>query len=98
MGKNLIDGFLKAIGNSNASLVSNGTIYDGKSYIDTGCYMLNAQISGSIYGGLPSNRITAIAGEESTGKTFLLLGIKISKHFFSKKDCSTLSATSKASL
>lgn len=48
-------------------------------YIDTGCYMLNAILSGSIYGGVPDNKITAIAGESSTGKTFFALSIV--KHF-----------------
>jgi KaiC/GvpD/RAD55 family RecA-like ATPase len=32
-------------------------------------------LSGSIYGGLPDSRITAIAGEAATGKTFFALGI-----------------------
>lgn len=44
-------------------------------YVDTGCYMLNAVLSGSLYGGLPNNKITGIAGESSTGKTFIALGI-----------------------
>ena len=44
-------------------------------YIDTGSYIFNALVSGSIYGGVPSNKITAIAGESSTGKTFFCLGI-----------------------
>ncbi len=48
-------------------------------YVDTGCYTLNALLSGDIKGGLPSNKITAIAGESSTGKTFFTLGI--CKHF-----------------
>lgn len=43
--------------------------------VDTGCYMLNAVLSGSIYGGVPNNKITAFAGESSTGKTFFVLGI-----------------------
>ena len=33
-------------------------------------YIFNALVSGSIFGGLPSNKITALAGESSTGKTF----------------------------
>ena len=66
--------FLKAVGNTEASQVSNGTIYDCKGFLNTGCLALNAQLSASIYGGLGSNRVTAIAGEESTGKTFMLLG------------------------
>lgn len=43
--------------------------------IDTGSYMLNAAISGSIYGGVPNNKVTAFAGESATGKTFFVLGV-----------------------
>ena len=32
-------------------------------------------MSGSIYGGLPGNKVTALAGESSTGKTFFALGV-----------------------
>ena len=32
-------------------------------------------MSGSLYGGLPSNKITAIAGESATGKTYFALGM-----------------------
>lgn len=48
---------------------------DVTSYTDTGSYILNALISGSIYKGLPGNKITALAGESATGKTYFLLGI-----------------------
>lgn len=44
-------------------------------FIDTGSYSLNALISGSIYGGVPDNKITGLAGEQATGKTFFVLGI-----------------------
>ena len=44
-------------------------------WIDTGSYTLNAIISGSIYGGVPSDSITAIAGEKATGKTYIALTI-----------------------
>jgi len=43
--------------------------------IDTGSYILNAVLSGSIFGGVPNNKITAFAGESATGKTFFVLGI-----------------------
>jgi RecA/RadA recombinase len=43
--------------------------------VDTGSYIFNALVSGSIYGGLPNNKITAIAGESATGKTFFALGV-----------------------
>ena len=43
--------------------------------IDTGSYALNALMSGSIYGGVPNNKITAFAGESATGKTFFVMGV-----------------------
>lgn len=45
------------------------------SFIDTGCYALNAVLSGSIYGGVPDNKVTAFAGESATGKTYFVLGV-----------------------
>ena len=44
-------------------------------YIETGSYIFNAVVSGSIFGGVSSNKITAIAGESSTGKTFFSLAV-----------------------
>ena len=44
-------------------------------FIDTGSYIFNGLVSGSIYGGVSSNKITAIAGESSTGKTFFSLAV-----------------------
>lgn len=43
--------------------------------IDTGSYLLNAALSGSLYGGVPNNKVTAFAGESATGKTFFVLGV-----------------------
>ena len=43
--------------------------------MDTGSYILNAILSGSLYGGVANNKITAFAGEASTGKTFFVLGV-----------------------
>ena len=50
-------------------------IQENEQYIDTGSYIFNGLVSGSIYGGVSSNRITAIAGESSTGKTFFSLAV-----------------------
>jgi RecA/RadA recombinase len=67
---------IKQTGNEYATLVSDGVAgADIDSFIDTGSYTFNALLSGDIYGGLPGNRITAIAGEAATGKTFFALGI-----------------------
>ena len=70
----------KAAGNEYGSLVDDG-IFGGDvtQWIDTGSYVFNALLSGSIYGGLPANKITAIAGDPATGKTFFTLGLI--KHF-----------------
>ena len=70
------DDLLKATGNEFGSKVSDGVeAGDVSDYIDTGSYILNALISGDIYGGIPTNKITAFAGETATGKTFFVLGI-----------------------
>ena len=67
---------IKTTGNEYAALVSDGVeAGDVDSFIDTGSYIFNALLSGSIHGGLPSNKITAIAGESATGKTFFLMGM-----------------------
>ena len=67
---------VKEIGNEYAALAADGIeAGDVDSYIDTGSYIFNALLSGSLYGGLPSNKITALAGESATGKTFFAMGI-----------------------
>ena len=67
---------IKETGNEYATLVSEGVeAGDVDSFIDTGSLAFNALLSGSSYGGMPSNKITAIAGEAATGKTFFALGI-----------------------
>ena len=74
--KDYLKEIIKETGNEYATLVSDGVeAGDVSSYIDTGSYTFNALLSGSIFGGMPSNKITAIAGEAATGKTFFALGI-----------------------
>ena len=69
------DELISATGNEYASKVVDGMLGNVNEYIDTGSYILNALLSGSLYKGLPTNKITAFAGESATGKTFFLLGI-----------------------
>jgi RecA/RadA recombinase len=68
-----IKSLLKATGNNDATVAAE--MDDTTAFIDTGSYTLNALLSGSIHGGLPNNRITCLAGEQATGKTFFALGI-----------------------
>ena len=71
-----LQNIVKEIDNEYASLVSDGVAAgDTSNFINTGSYIFNALVSGSVYGGIPGNKITALAGESSTGKTYFCLGI-----------------------
>jgi RecA/RadA recombinase len=81
----LLKDLIKASDNDYAQTAAEGVIAgDIVDFIDTGSYAFNALLSGSIYGGLPSNKVTMLAGEESTGKTFYALSI--AKSFLGKND------------
>lgn len=70
--------FLKSVtkGLDNTNVLSEGgNSSEFSGTIDTGSYILNAALSGSLYGGVPNNKITAFAGESATGKTFFVLGV-----------------------
>ena len=64
---------IKDIGDEHATLASD--INEAEEFVDSGSYIFNALVSGSIYGGFSANKITAIAGESSTGKTFFALSV-----------------------
>ena len=64
---------VKEIGDDFTQLASD--IEDTERYVDTGSYIFNGLVSGSIFGGVSGNKITAIAGESSTGKTFFSLAV-----------------------
>ncbi len=71
-----LDSVIKDSGNEFASRVSDGVAAgDTSSFVDTGSYIFNAVVSGSLFGGIPSNKVTALAGESSTGKTFFALSV-----------------------
>ena len=64
---------VKEIGDEYTQIASD--INEQEEFIDTGSYIFNAMVSGSIFGGVSGNKITAIAGESSTGKTFFSLAV-----------------------
>jgi RecA/RadA recombinase len=68
-----INDILKEVGGEYAQLASE--IKEEESYVDTGSYIFNALVSGSIYGGVSGNKIAAIVGESGCGKTFYALAI-----------------------
>ena len=64
---------VKEIGNDFTKVAQD--IDETERFIDTGSHIFNSLVSGSIYGGVSSNKITAIAGESSTGKTYFSLAV-----------------------
>lgn len=68
--------FVDDLGEPATVLASSGASpaeYSG--YVDSGSYILNAAISGSLFGGIPNNKAVIFAGDPATGKTFFALGI-----------------------
>jgi RecA/RadA recombinase len=67
---------IKELKDEDTSLAVDGTgSAEFGGFIDTGSYALNAVLSGSLFGGVPDNKVTAFAGESATGKTYFVLGV-----------------------
>lgn len=65
---------LKSLDNKYATVLSEGeTIADCEEFVDTGSYIFNALVSGSIYKGIPKNKVTCLAGDSGVGKTWYLI-------------------------
>ena len=76
MQNNFLKSIIKETGNKYASIASDGIDgSDVNGWVDTGSFSFNALLSGSLFGGIPNNKITALAGESATGKTYFTLGI-----------------------
>ena len=73
---NVFDDFFKSIADEYTTIAAEGkSCAEFSGYVDTGCYILNGLLSGSLYGGMVNNKITALAGKSATGKTYIALGI-----------------------
>jgi RecA/RadA recombinase len=74
----LISDFMAISKGVNKELTSYGStlsssIYSNiNEYIETGSYAMNRLISGSLFGGIPSGRVVAFAGESGVGKSFAI--------------------------
>lgn len=67
---------VKELKDENTTIASDGKgSAEFSCYVDTGSLMLNALLSGSLNGGMPNNKVICLAGESTTGKTFMALGI-----------------------
>lgn len=58
--------------NPEAKFLSESALSTVNEWIDTGCMVLNAIISGSLYGGVPVGRITGFSGPSAAGKTYII--------------------------
>ena len=74
-GNDFLRSMVKLSGNELAGVIEEGLSGEISGFLDTGSYAFNALLSGSLYGGIPDNKIIALAGESATGKTFFTLGI-----------------------
>ena len=69
----ILNEIINQVGGEYASIASE--IQESHTFVDTGSYVFNALVSGSIFGGVSANKITGIGGESSTGKTFFALAV-----------------------
>ena len=70
-----ISALFKEMSDGYGSFAHEGIVGDCSGYINTGNYILNACISAKLDGGIPNNKITVLAGDPATGKTFFALNI-----------------------
>ena len=65
----------KISGFETGSIIEDNVLTETDEHISTGSYILNAMISGSLFGGIPNNRAIGMVGDPETGKTFFCLNI-----------------------
>ena len=76
----LFKNYSKMVGNEMAQLIDERPLSsDPQRFYDTGSYTMNALISGDMFKGVPEGKITSLAGDPGTGKTFIALSVV--KHF-----------------
>ncbi len=57
------------------SILSENTFSEVDEWIPTGNYLLNAQLSGTLFGGIPNSRSLGLMGDPGTGKSFVCLNV-----------------------
>jgi RecA/RadA recombinase len=65
----------KIAGFETGSILAENTFSEVDDWIPTGNYLLNAQLSGSLFGGIPNTRSLGLMGDPGTGKSFLCLNV-----------------------
>ncbi len=70
-----IGDLMKDISKSVPIIIADKDEEKNKKFLDTGIYIMNAALSGSLFGGVQTNRITTLAGDSGVGKSFLCYSI-----------------------
>ena len=65
----------KMNGFETGSILSENTFSEVDEWIPTGNYLLNAQLSGTLFGGIPNTRSLGLMGDPGTGKSFVCLNV-----------------------
>lgn len=65
----------KISGFETGSILTDNTFSQVDEWIPTGNYLLNAQLSGTLFGGIPNTRSLGLMGDPGTGKSFLCLNV-----------------------
>jgi RecA/RadA recombinase len=65
----------KISGFESGSILSENTFSEVDEWIPTGNYLLNAQLSGTLFGGIPNTRSLGLMGDPGTGKSFVCLNV-----------------------
>lgn len=65
----------KIAGFETGSILSENTFSEVEEWIPTGNYLLNAQISGTLFGGVANSRSFGVMGDPGTGKSFFCLNV-----------------------
>ena len=89
----------KINGFETGSILSENTFSEVDEWIPTGNYLLNAQLSGTLFGGIPNTRSLGLMGDPGTGKSFVCLNVarEAQKKGYDVVYCDTEGAIDKSS-
>ena len=89
----------KIPGFETGSILAENSFSEVDEWISTGNYLLNAQISGTLFGGIPNTRSLGVMGDPGTGKSFFCLNVvrEAQKQGYDVIYCDTEGAIDKSS-
>lgn len=89
----------KIKGFETGSILTENSFSEVDDWIPTGNYLLNAQLSGTLFGGIPNTRSLGLMGDPGTGKSFVCLNVarEAQKKGYDVVYCDTEGAIDKSS-